>query len=99
MDKVSRSSILVEVCKPRDKEEKALLGTTTQPDKKNFYEIWIDSSQSKDEFVDTFYHEITHAFIGMYFKNSIPEKVEHRMCELIGYFARSVISAYVAFRR
>lgn len=97
-NKVDTHSILVEVCHPRDAFERSHVGKATLPADRNLHEVWLDSRQDKAEFIDTFFHEMTHVFLNMFFKGTFSDKKEHRICNLIGYFARSVVMSYVKIR-
>ena len=77
--------IILEVRKPRTKEERGVFGMTVTEDgyKTN---IFINENQTGEEMVDTFFHEVAHAYLHWIPKKYKPGKAE-ALASLVGHVA------------
>jgi len=86
-----KHTITIEVRKPKTAFEKSVYGTTLTTG--NNTKIFIKHGQTTQEYIDTFYHEIAHAFnhISGYCKS---EKKEESLARLIGNIVEPCYRVY-----
>ena len=79
--------IVIEFRPPRTKEEKGLYGLT-ETDERRVSRIFINSRKSPSTFLDTFFHEVAHAF--MHWKGEKDERRSEKAARLTGEAVNTV---------
>ena len=78
---MKRKVIVIDIRKRSNKTEQHLYGATDTND--DLSNIFIASGQSNEEFINTFFHEITHSFIHWY-GVKVPAAEEERLARTVG---------------
>jgi len=81
---------VIEWRKSNSKYEKSRYGTTEVEG--NIAKVFIDSTQSPEESVDTFFHEMAHVFFGFHTKNKkMSDQQEEYLAAKIGHIAAALL--------
>lgn len=87
-----RKVIILDVSKPHNKDQKPLWGQTAF-DNDGLNTVWIREGQEGKQLVDTFFHEMTHVFLGIVKQKArITSAQEEQLCRMIGQIAASILT-------
>lgn len=87
-----RKVIVIDVSKAYRKEQRPLWGQT-RFENDGLNTVWIREGQTGKQLVDTFFHEMTHVFLGFAkFKGRLSIKQEEELCRMIGQTASSILT-------
>ena len=84
---ISRKVIIIEHRNPRNKEEKELYGLAQTEGVVSHIFINAQKNRAGQELVDTLFHELCHAALGLY-NTSVPKVAEERLSRLVGNLVR-----------
>lgn len=83
--------IILKVSKPDNASRKQLLGQT-EFDADGLNTVWIREGQEGKQLVDTYFHEMTHVFIGLSKHKKLSNKEEEQLCRMVGQCAASILT-------
>lgn len=87
-----RRVIILEVSKAKTRHRKRLLGET-EFDNDGVNTVWIREGQMGKQLVDTYFHEMTHVFLGFArFKGKLSNEQEEQLCRMVGQTSASILT-------
>lgn len=81
----------IEWRKPRNKMERGCYGVTDSINS-NIIDVFLQQDMSREQSVDTFFHELAHVFFRCYkSKKKISDAEEERLASLVGRVVASIL--------